>query len=57
MLCKAVSGGFLQERGPDEHLAADAPQSSNGLGTQAAIIRPGPIQGDMVRPWLQRRTA
>jgi error-prone DNA polymerase len=39
----------------DEHAAAPAAQEFYDLVIEVAIVRPGPIQGGMVHPYLQRR--
>ena len=51
--CWRVSG---RKPGADEHAAAhEAPRNFYDLAIQVAIVRPGPIQGDMVHPYLRRR--
>ena len=45
-----------REPGADQHAAAAAgPKEFYDLVIQVAIVRPGPIQGDMVHPYLRRR--
>ncbi len=41
--------------GADEYAAALKPAEFYDLVIQVAIVRPGPIQGDMVHPYLRRR--
>ncbi len=49
--------GRVPDREPraDEHAAAHAAAEFYDLAIQVAIVRPGPIQGDMVHPYLKRR--
>ncbi len=59
-LCHAAQGRFAGrvpggKPGADEHAAAPAPAQFYDLVIQVAIVRPGPIQGDMVHPYLKRR--
>ena len=59
MLCKGDSHRRVPGREPraDEHAAAPSSQAAfYDLVVQVAIVRPGPIQGDMVHPYLRRRT-
>ena len=44
-----------REPGPDVDAAADEARKLYDLTIQVAIVRPGPIQGDMVHPYLRRR--
>jgi error-prone DNA polymerase len=58
MLCKADSIGVFQveSRAQMSMLPRLKPQTFYDLVIQVAIVRPGPIQGDMVHPYLRRRT-
>ncbi len=57
MLCEADSLGVFQveSRAQMNFLPRMRPRSFYDLVIQVAIIRPGPIQGDMVHPFLRRR--
>jgi error-prone DNA polymerase len=57
MLCRADSLGVFQveSRAQMNFLPRMKPRSFYDLVIQVAIIRPGPIQGDMVHPFLRRR--
>ncbi|RYH10972.1 error-prone DNA polymerase [Tropicimonas sp. IMCC6043] len=57
MLCKADSLGVFQveSRAQMNFLPRMKPRSFYDLVIEVAIIRPGPIQGDMVHPYLRRR--
>ena len=57
MLCEADSLGVFQveSRAQMNFLPRMKPRSFYDLVIQVAIIRPGPIQGDMVHPYLRRR--
>ena len=57
MLCDADSLGVFQveSRAQMNFLPRMRPRSFYDLVIQVAIIRPGPIQGDMVHPYLRRR--
>ncbi|HYE46105.1 MAG TPA: error-prone DNA polymerase, partial [Caulobacter sp.] len=57
MLCKADSLGVFQveSRAQMSMLPRLRPQQFYDLVVQVAIVRPGPIQGKMVHPYLQRR--
>ncbi len=57
MLCKADSLGVFQveSRAQMNFLPRMRPRCFYDLVIQVAIIRPGPIQGDMVHPYLRRR--
>ena len=57
MLCKADSLGVFQveSRAQMSFLPRMKPRNFHDLVIQVAIIRPGPIQGDMVHPYLRRR--
>ncbi|HUO12876.1 MAG TPA: error-prone DNA polymerase [Caulobacteraceae bacterium] len=57
MLCKADSVGVFQveSRAQMSMLPRLKPQKFYDLVIEVAIVRPGPIQGDMVHPYLRRR--
>ena len=57
MLCKADSLGVFQveSRAQMNMLPRLKPREFYDLVIQVAIVRPGPIQGDMVHPYLRRR--
>ena len=57
MLCKADSIGVFQveSRAQMNMLPRLKPRSFYDLVIEVAIVRPGPIQGDMVHPYLRRR--
>ncbi|WP_395671388.1 error-prone DNA polymerase [Phenylobacterium sp.] len=57
MLCKADSVGVFQveSRAQMSMLPRLRPREFYDLAIQVAIVRPGPIQGDMVHPYLRRR--
>jgi error-prone DNA polymerase len=57
MLCKADSLGVFQveSRAQMSMLPRLRPKTFYDLVVQVAIVRPGPIQGDMVHPYLRRR--
>ena len=57
MLCEGDSIGVLPGRKPraDQHAAAPPAVKFYDLAVQVAIVRPGPIEGDMVHPYLRRR--
>ena len=57
MLCRADSLGVFQveSRAQMNFLPRMKPRKFYDLVIQVAIIRPGPIQGDMVHPYLRRR--
>jgi len=57
MLCRADSLGVFQveSRAQMNFLPRMKPRSFYDLVIQVAIIRPGPIQGDMVHPFIRRR--
>lgn len=57
MLCQADSVGVFQieSRAQMSMLPRLAPRCFYDLVIQIAIVRPGPIQGDMVNPYLLRR--
>jgi len=58
MLCRADSLGVFQveSRAQMNMLPRLRPREFYDLVVQVAIVRPGPIQGDMVHPYLKRRT-
>ncbi|QDG75248.1 error-prone DNA polymerase [Labrenzia sp. PHM005] len=57
MLCRADSVGVFQveSRAQMTMLPRLRPQEFYDLVIEVAIVRPGPIQGDMVHPYLRRR--
>ena len=57
MLCKGDSIGVFQveSRAQMSMLPRLKPRNYYDLVIQVAIVRPGPIQGDMVHPFLRRR--
>ncbi|SAI74614.1 DNA polymerase III subunit alpha [Bordetella ansorpii] len=57
MICKADTIGVFQieSRAQMSMLPRLQPQEYYDLVVQVAIVRPGPIQGGMVHPYLQRR--
>ncbi|HET9033666.1 MAG TPA: error-prone DNA polymerase [Dokdonella sp.] len=57
MICKADTLGVFQieSRAQMAMLPRLKPRSYYDLVVQVAIVRPGPIQGDMVHPYLKRR--
>src|SRR6202041_322232 len=57
MLCKADSVGVFQveTRAQMSMLPRMKPRAFYDLVIEVAIVRPGPIQGDMVHPYLRRR--
>jgi len=57
MLCKADTVGVFQveSRAQMNFLPRMRPRSFYDLVIEVAIIRPGPIQGDMVHPYIRRR--
>ncbi|MBL8770639.1 MAG: error-prone DNA polymerase, partial [Phenylobacterium sp.] len=57
MLCKADSVGVFQveSRAQMSMLPRLRPRKFYDLVIEVAIVRPGPIQGDMVHPYLKRR--
>ena len=58
MLCKADSIGVFQveSRAQMNMLPRLKPRCFYDLVIEVAIVRPGPIQGDMVHPYLRRRS-
>lgn len=59
MLCRADTVGVFQieSRAQMSMLPRLKPRCYYDLVVQIAIVRPGPIQGDMVHPYLRRRHA
>jgi error-prone DNA polymerase len=57
MLCRADSVGVFQveSRAQQAMLPRLRPREFYDLVIEVAIVRPGPIQGDMVHPYLRRR--
>src|SRR5690606_20478022 len=57
MICKADTLGTFQieSRAQMSMLPRLKPRIFYDLVIQVAIVRPGPIQGDMVHPYLRRR--
>lgn len=57
MICKADTIGVFQieSRAQQSMLPRLKPRSFYDLVIEVAIVRPGPIQGDMVHPYLKRR--
>jgi error-prone DNA polymerase len=57
MICKADTIGVFQieSRAQMSMLPRLKPRSLYDLTIEVAIVRPGPIQGDMVHPFLRRR--
>jgi error-prone DNA polymerase len=57
MICKADTIGVFQieSRAQMSMLPRLQPRNFYDLVVQIAIVRPGPIQGDMVHPYLRRR--
>ncbi len=57
MLCRGESVGVFQveSRAQMNMLPRMRPRNFYDLAIQVAIVRPGPIQGDMVHPYLRRR--
>jgi len=58
MLCKGDSVGVFQveSRAQINMLPRMKPREFYDLVIQVAIVRPGPIEGDMVHPYLRRRS-
>ena len=59
MICRADTVGVFQieSRAQMAMLPRLKPRQYYDLVIEVAIVRPGPIQGDMVHPYLQRRKA
>ena len=57
MICRADTVGVFQieSRGQMSMLPRLRPRTFYDLVIEVAIVRPGPIQGDMVHPYLRRR--
>ncbi len=57
MICRADTVGVFQieSRAQQAMLPRLRPRSFYDLVIEVAIVRPGPIQGDMVHPYLRRR--
>src|SRR5690606_6036030 len=57
MLCRADSVGVFQveSRAQMSMLPRLRPRTFYDLVIEIAIVRPGPVQGDMVHPYLRRR--
>ena len=57
MICEADTVGVFQieSRAQQNTLPRLRPRSFHDLVVEVALIRPGPIQGDMVHPYLRRR--
>lgn len=57
MICKADTIGVFQieSRAQQSMLPRLRPKNFYDLVIEVAIVRPGPIQGDMVHPYLRRR--
>ena len=57
MLCRADAIGVFQveSRAQMNFLPRMRPREFYDLVIEVAIVRPGPIQGDMVRPYIRRR--
>jgi error-prone DNA polymerase len=57
MIGRADTVGIFQveSRAQMQSLPRVKPRSLEDLGVQVAIIRPGPLQGDMVHPYMRRR--
>jgi error-prone DNA polymerase len=57
MICAVDTIGLFQieSRAQQQALHQSQPREFNDLVVQVAIIRPGPIQGDAVHPYLRRR--
>jgi error-prone DNA polymerase len=57
MICRAETVGVFQieSRAQMSMLPRLQPRNFYDLVIEVAIVRPGPIQGDMVHPYLQRR--
>jgi len=57
MICKADTIGVFQieSRAQMQTLPQTKPRSIEDLTVEVAIIRPGPLQGNMVHPYIHRR--
>ena len=58
MLCRADTLGVFQieSRAQQAMLPRLKPRSFYDLVVEVALVRPGPIQGGMVNPYLERRS-
>jgi error-prone DNA polymerase len=58
MICRADTTGVFQieSRAQMAMLPRLRPQNYYDLVIEVAIVRPGPIQGEMVHPYLRRRS-
>src|SRR5438876_10289689 len=58
MMCRADTVGVFQieSRAQMSMLTRLKPRCFYDLVIEVAIVRPGPIQGDMVHPYLRRRS-
>src|SRR5438094_9357237 len=56
-MCAAETGGVfpIESRAQMNTLPRLRPRQFYDLGVEVALIRPGPIQGEMVHPYLRRR--
>ncbi len=59
MICRADTMGVFQveSRAQMQTLPRTRPRSIEDLTVEVAIIRPGPLQGNMVHPYIRRRQA
>jgi len=57
MICRADTTGVFQveSRAQMQTLPRTRPRSIEDLTVEVAIIRPGPLQGNMVHPYIRRR--
>ena len=57
MICRADTIGVFQveSRAQMQTLPKSKPRCLDDLVTEVAIVRPGPLQGNMVHPYLRRR--
>ena len=57
MICQADTMGVFQveSRAQMQTLPRTRPRSIEDLAVEVAIIRPGPLQGNMVHPYIRRR--
>jgi len=57
MICRADTIGVFQveSRAQMQTLPKSRPRCLDDLVTEVAIVRPGPLQGNMVHPYLRRR--
>jgi len=57
MICRADTMGVFQveSRAQMQTLPRTTPRSIEDLTVEVAIIRPGPLQGNMVHPYIRRR--